>query len=107
MSIQTLSQQSLTPTNKKTAFYTLFALIAAAVMLLPQFAHAADMFASAKGEIQESTNSDSSLWFGLTVAGLAVSGLTGFLTKNWPLAIGGFFAGMLFLNAAAGVIGLS
>ncbi len=107
MSTLTLSTPALTPTQKKTVFYTLFALIAAAVMFLPQFAHAADMFASAKGEIQESTNSDSSLWFGLTVAGLAVSGLTGFLTKNWPLAIGGFFAGMLFLNAAAGVIGLS
>lgn len=107
MSTLTLSTPTLTPTQKKTAFYTLFVLIAAAVMFLPQFAHAADMFASAKGEIQESTNSDSSLWFGLMVAGLAVSGLTGFLTKNWPLAIGGFFAGVLFLNAAAGVIGLS
>ncbi|HIF9218430.1 TPA: hypothetical protein ACX6QF_004000 [Photobacterium damselae] len=107
MSTLTLSKPALTPTQKKTAFYTLFALIAAAVMFLPQFAHAADMFASAKTEIQESTNSDSTLWFSLTIAGLGVSGLTGFLTKNWPLAIGGFFVGMIFLSAAAGVIGLS
>ncbi|MGR5282002.1 hypothetical protein [Photobacterium damselae] len=107
MSIQTLSQQSLTPTNKKTAFYTLFALIATVVMFLPQFAHAVDMFAGAKTEIQESTNSDSTLWFSLTIAGLGVSALTGFLTKNWPLAIGGFFVGMIFLSAAATVIGLT
>ncbi|EEZ39152.1 hypothetical protein VDA_000168 [Photobacterium damselae subsp. damselae CIP 102761] len=43
----------------------------------------------------------------MTVTGLAVSAVTGFITKNWFAAIGGFFAGMIFLNVAAGVIGLS
>ncbi|WP_305840045.1 hypothetical protein [Photobacterium leiognathi] len=93
--------------HKKILYHTGFLLLATMVLFTPLLANAADLFAGARAQINESTNSSSTLWFAVTVAGLAGAALTGFLTKNWPLAIGGFFAGIIFMRAAAAVIGLA
>ena len=78
------------------------------MMFMSGTVHAAgtDLFASAKEEITSSAGRSSGLWFAITVIGLAVAAITGFVTKNWAAAVGGFVVGMIFLNAAASVIGL-
>ena len=70
------------------------------------FAAGTDLFKDTKTEITASAGRESGLWFAITVIGLAVGAITGFVTKNWAGAIGGFVVGMIFLNAAAMVIGL-
>ena len=70
------------------------------------FAAGTDLFKATKEEIKASAGRDSGLWFAITVIGLAVGAITGFVTKNWAAAVGGFAVGMIFLNAAASVIGL-
>lgn len=69
-------------------------------------AYAADPFASAKSEIVDTVGSGSTAQFALLVIGLCAAGITGFLTKNWGAAIGGFVVGMIFLNMALKVVGL-
>lgn len=105
----TFNQPTFSHSTKKNVIYPVLTLlvVSAFMLLMPNMAHAADLFANAKAQITESTNSDSTLWFAVTVAGLAGAALTGFLTKNWPLAIGGFFAGIIFMRAASSVIGLA
>ena len=78
------------------------------MMFIPStaFAAGADLFAGTKDEIKASAGRDSGLWFAILVIGLAVGAITGFVTKNWAGAVGGFVVGMIFLNAAASVIGL-
>ena len=78
------------------------------MMFMPSTVHAAstDLFAGTKEEIKASAGRNSGLWFAITVIGLAVGAITGFVTKNWAAAVGGFVVGMIFLNAAASVIGL-
>ena len=76
------------------------------MMFMPSTAFAADLFKDTKTEITDSAGRQSGLWFAITVIGLAVGAITGFVTKNWAGAIGGFVVGMIFLNAAASVIGL-
>ncbi|ENO8811608.1 hypothetical protein ACCE85_003658 [Photobacterium damselae] len=100
---------SLTPTQKKWGMMAIFTLFAAVLFFVPDSAWAAgtDLFKAGKDQINASAGSQSTLWFSMTVVGLAVAAVTGFMTKNWFAAIGGFFAGMIFLNVAAGVIGLS
>lgn len=98
---------SFTSSQKKLALYTLFCALTAMILFMPQVVWAADLFTAAKTEITESTGKSSTLWFAVTLAGFAVAALTGFITKNWIAAIGGFFAGMIFMNAGAAVIGLA
>lgn len=118
MSVLTLKPQtpsfSLTPKQKKWLHYSLLTALCLAMFFLPYLAHAAnptgagtDMFAAGKGQIKASAGSGSTLWFAMTVVGLAVAAVTGFVTKNWFAAIGGFFAGMIFLNVTGGIIGLA
>lgn len=110
MSTLTLSQSfSMTPTQKKMAFLAVFAIVALALMFIPQSAWAAgtDLFSTGKEQIKASTNKDSTLWLSMTIVGLAVAAITGFVTKNWFAAIGGFFAGIIFLNVASSIIHLN
>ncbi|HIF9334017.1 hypothetical protein ACPV30_18310 [Photobacterium damselae] len=93
--------------NKNIITMALFALLAVAMMFVPDMAYATDMFAAGKEQIQASTGKDSTLWFSMTLVGLAFAAVLGFTTKNWFAAIGGFFIGMIFMNVAAGIIGLS
>ena len=106
----TLSLTSLFPLRRLRPLLLTVVLSMAFVMMMfmPSAAHAAgaDLFASTKEEIKASAGRDSGLWFAITVIGLAVGAITGFVTKNWAAAIGGFVVGMIFLNAAASVIQL-
>ena len=70
-------------------------------------AHAIDLFASGKEQIKTTTNSESTLYLAMMVIGLAAAAVTGFVTKNWFAAIGGFAAGVIFVNVAMGIIGLT
>ncbi|GAW47260.1 type IV conjugative transfer system pilin TraA [Photobacterium damselae subsp. piscicida] len=75
---------SLTPTQKKWGIMALFVLFAAALFFMPDSAWAAgeDLFKTGKEQIKASAGSQSTLWFAMMVVGLAVSAVTGFLTKN-------------------------
>ncbi|EEZ39047.1 hypothetical protein [Photobacterium damselae] len=93
--------------NKNIIMTALLALFPVAMTFVPDLAYAADMFAEGKQEIIDSTGKDSTLWFSMTAVGLAFALVLGFTTKNWFAAIGGFFIGMIFMNVAAGFIGLA
>ena len=106
----TLSLTSLFPLRRLRPLMLIVvtSLFVMMMMFMPSAAHAAptDLFAGTKEEIKASVGRSSGLWFGITVIGLAVGAITGFVTKNWAAAVGGFVVGMIFLNAAASVIGL-
>jgi type IV conjugative transfer system pilin TraA len=68
--------------------------------------HAADIFSGSKDIIVDTVGSDSNLYFALMVVGVVVAALTGFLTKNWPAAIGSFIVGVIFINTAMNFVGL-
>ena len=98
-----------TPENRNLMYKIVGALIAWALLMIffvPSLAHAADPFAVAKAEIVDTVGSGSTAQFGLLVVGLCAAGITGFLTKNWGAAIGGFVVGMIFINAGLKVVGL-
>lgn len=67
-------------------------------------AMAADIFSSAKTTIKENADEDSGLFMAMLAVGLGSAALSGFITKNWGGAIGGFVVGMIFVNFMAGVI---
>lgn len=68
--------------------------------------HAADVFAPAKNEIVDTVGTGSTAQFAILVVGLCAGALTGFLTKDWGKAIGGFIVGMIFINVTLKVVGL-
>ena len=107
--IGALVPKCYTPENRTLMYKIVGALIAWALLMIffvPSLAHAADPFASAKSEIVDTVGSGSTMQFALLVIGLCAAGITGFLTKNWGGAIGGFVVGMIFLNVALKVVGL-
>lgn len=107
MATLALSSFAMTTKQKQWTVNIVMLLALAVLFFMPHFAFANDMFAAGKAQIKASAGTDSTLWFAMTVVGLAVAAVTGFITKNWFAAIGGFFAGMIFLNVAAGIIGLA
>ena len=107
--IGALMPKSYTPENR-TLMYKIVGMFILWVLLMvffvPTLVHAADPFAVAKAEIVDTVGSGSTAQFGLLVVGLCAAGITGFLTKNWGAAIGGFVVGMIFINAGLKVVGL-
>ncbi|MPY24499.1 hypothetical protein FM037_03285 [Shewanella psychropiezotolerans] len=102
--------QCYTPENRD-SMYTLIVIFLLWVFLMaclvyPGFVYAADPFAPAKSEIVDTVGTGSTAQFALLVIGLCAAGITGFLTKNWGAAIGGFVVGMIFLNVSLRVVGL-
>lgn len=98
-----------TPENRTLMYKIVGAFIAWALLMIffvPSLAHAADPFLDAKSEIVDTVGSGSTMQFALLVIGLCAAGVTGFVTKNWGGAIGGFVVGMIFLNVALKVVGL-
>ncbi len=76
------------------------------LFMLTGHAHAADIFAGAKTDITEATNTDSTLYLAITALSLIVAVITGVTTKNWFGAIGGFAASMIFISAGMKMVGL-
>ena len=104
-----LIPQSYTPENR-TLMYKIGGMFILWVLLMvffvPSLAYAVDPFVNAKSEIIDTVGSGSTMQFALLVIGLCAAGITGFLTRNWGGAIGGFVVGMIFLNVALKVVGL-
>jgi type IV conjugative transfer system pilin TraA len=97
-------------TNLLTIFTTRWRALSLVVfgLLLPAISFAAtDPFAGTKDEINAALGSSSQLHFALLAAGMAISGVTGVLTRNWAAAVGTFVALMIFMNVAGGFIGMS
>lgn len=84
----------------------LFIICIVATLLLSWDVHAADIFAPAKNEIVDTVGTGSTAQFAILVAGLCVGALTGFLTRDWGKAIGGFIVGIIFVNVGLKVVGL-
>ncbi|MCL1064285.1 hypothetical protein MK852_19390 [Shewanella benthica] len=107
--IGALVPKCYTPENR-TLMYKIVGMFILWVLLMvffvPTLVHAADPFAPAKSEIVDTVGSGSTAQFALLVIGLCAAGITGFLTRNWGAAIGGFVVGMIFLNVALKVVGL-
>lgn len=108
-STHTLSLTSLFPLRRlRPLMFIVVTSLFVMMIFMPStaFAVGTDLFSGTKDEIKASAGRESGLWFAITVIGLAVGAITGFVTKNWAAAIGGFVVGMIFLNAAASVIQL-
>lgn len=84
----------------------LFIICVIATLLLSWDVHAIDIFAPAKNEIVDTVGTGSTAQFAILVAGLCVGALTGFLTRDWGKAIGGFIVGIIFINVGLKVVGL-
>ncbi|MGI2025287.1 hypothetical protein [Shewanella glacialipiscicola] len=93
-------------TIKIMRFTFLIIICVVATLLLSWDVHAADVFAPAKGEIVDTVGTGSTAQFAILVVGLCAGALTGFLTKDWGKAIGGFIVGMIFINVTLKVVGL-
>lgn len=91
--------------NNKTLITVSLMLLAAIVFsLLPQFAFAADPFASGKAEIKEATGNGSTVQYVIYVIALLIGAITGITQKNWFLGIGGFVATIVFWNVGQTVL---
>ncbi|GEK16058.1 hypothetical protein [Aliivibrio fischeri] len=100
---------SIAPSVERSSYLVKFALLMALFALLFIFtghANAADIFAGAKSDITEATNTDSTLYLAITALSLIVAVITGVTTKNWFGAIGGFAASMIFISAGMKMVGL-
>ncbi|GAB6264295.1 type IV conjugative transfer system pilin TraA [Photobacterium sp. R1] len=86
--------------------YSAFLLVLVGTLLALEPAFAADIFAGAKATIKDNTDSNSASYMAMTVAGLSVSAIGGYMTKNWVGAIGGFLTGIVFTNIAMTIVGL-
>lgn len=99
-----------TPENRNLAFKILVTLIIGVILFIlfsyPGLAYAADPFAEAKAEITSTVGTGSTVQFGILAAGLVIAVVTGFVSKNWPAAIGAFVVGMIFVNAGLKVVGM-
>lgn len=108
--IGALVPQCYTPENRNLMFKICATLMLGIFLFIlfafPGLAYAADPFAPAKGEIVDTVGTGSTAQFAILVVGLCAGALTGFLTKNWGNAIGGFIVGMIFVNVALKVVGL-
>ena len=85
----------------------MFIALLALMVLFASNAHAVDLFAAGKTQIQDATGSDSTLYLAMMVIGLATAAITGFVTKNWFAGIGGFAAGVIFVNIGMSIVGIA
>lgn len=76
------------------------------LIVVAQPAVAADLFASAKSAIKDTAGTGSGVETAILAAGALGGAITGFMTKNWVGALGGFATGMIFWNVAAPLVGL-
>ncbi len=92
--------------NKKWLTPRYLLLAGASMLLATHPALAVDMFASGKTAIKDTVGSDSTVETAILASGVVGAALTGFITKNWIGAIGGFAVGMIFWSVAAPLVGL-
>ena len=99
-----------TPENRNLMNKIIITSIIGVVMFVlfafPGLAFAADPFAPAKEEITNTVGTGSTIQFAILAAGLVITIIGGFVTKNWPGAIGAFVVGMIFVNAGLKIVGM-
>ena len=66
-----------------------------------------DMFAAGKEVIKVSAGKGSTVETAMLGSGLFAAAVTGFVSRNWMAAVGGFAGGMIFWNVAAPLVGLA
>nr|AKN39090.1 IncF plasmid conjugative transfer pilin protein TraA [Vibrio genomosp. F6] len=81
--------------------------VAITVLLATQPALAADLFATGKQAIKETAGDGSAVEVAMLGSGALGAAVTGFTTRNWFGAIGGFAGGMIFWSVAAPLVGLA
>lgn len=92
--------------NKKWLTPRYLLLAGASMLLATHPALAADLFGGAKEAIKDTAGVGSGVETAILSAGVLGAALTGFITKNWIGAIGGFAVGMIFWSVAAPLVGL-
>jgi len=82
-------------------------MLGSLTLVVTQPALAVDLFANGKDAIKETVGSDSTVETAILASGAVGAALTGFISKNWIGAIGGFAVGMVFWSVAAPLVGLA
>ncbi|TFH89372.1 type IV conjugative transfer system pilin TraA [Vibrio ouci] len=86
----------------------LFLSIAALLLLGFAFPSlATDLFAEGKATIKSTAGDDSAAEMAMLTAGALGAAVTGFATRNWFGAIGGFAGGMIFWEVIKPLVGLA
>ena len=84
-----------------------FVLFVACAFLATQPALAADIFATGKTAIKESAGKGSMVETAILGSGLIGAAVTGFATRNWLGAAGGFVGGNILWSVGAPLVGLA
>jgi type IV conjugative transfer system pilin TraA len=93
--------------SQKQTNHLLFLLVATSIFLCfasPSFA--TDLFAGGKATIKSTAGDDSAAEMAMLTAGALGAAATGFMTRNWFAAIGGFAGGMIFWEVIKPLVGL-
>jgi type IV conjugative transfer system pilin TraA len=68
---------------------------------------ATDLFAGGKTTIKDTAGEDSAAEMAILTAGALGAAATGFMTRNWFAAVGGFAGGMIFWEVIKPLVGLA
>jgi len=68
---------------------------------------ATDLFAGGKATIKDTAGEDSAAEMAILTAGALGAAATGFMTRNWFAAVGGFAGGMIFWEVIKPLVGLA
>ncbi|GLO64197.1 hypothetical protein MACH09_47050 [Vibrio sp. MACH09] len=93
--------------NKQNQLGKAFTLAALATIFVTQPALAADIFGAGKAIIKDTAGTGSTIETAMLGTGLAGAAVTGFMTRNWFGAVGGFAAGNILWKVGAPMVGLA
>ncbi|WP_154723950.1 type IV conjugative transfer system pilin TraA [Vibrio cyclitrophicus] len=80
--------------------------VAFGLVMMPQLAFAADLFAAGRQDIIDNVGTGSVVELAILSVGGVGALIFGYLSKNWVGAIGGFAVGVIFWNIASTYIGI-
>ncbi len=84
-----------------------FALLTLGSLCIAQPTYAADLFSTAKTAMKDTAGTDSGVEMAMLVVGALGAAVTGFTTRNWYGAVGGFAGGMIFWEVIKPLVGLA
>lgn len=82
-------------------------LVALFVIIVSTPSMSADLFAAGKQTIKSTAGNGSAAEMAMLTAGAFGGAVTGFATRNWFGAIGGFAGGMIFWEVIKPLVGLA
>lgn len=91
-------------TQRQLFFIFIFFMLC--VLLNTHPALAADLFATGKQALKESAGKGSTVETAILSSGLIGAAVTGFMTRNWFAAVGGFVGGNILWSVGAPMVGL-